>query len=105
METAKEVRNERNGKEDDKSLVACIVTVVSAQGQLSEGGAPWKTVEENQQTAVTEQRQRQQERKERKQRGEVWIGFVSYAGRRSNVGRERRERVWKYVAGETEMRI
>ena len=28
---AKEVTNERSGKEDDKSLVACIVMDVSAQ--------------------------------------------------------------------------
>ena len=55
METAKEVTNERSGKEDDKSLVACIVTDVSAQLQFSKGGTPRKTAEENQQTAVTEQ--------------------------------------------------
>ena len=33
METAKEVTNERSGKEDDKSLVACIVTDVSVTVQ------------------------------------------------------------------------
>ena len=57
METAKEVMNERIGKEDDKSLVACIVIDVSAQLQFSEGGAPRKTAEKNRQTAVTVQKQ------------------------------------------------
>ena len=51
----KEVTNERSGRENDKSLVACIVKDVSAQWQFSEGGAPRKTAEANQQTAVTEQ--------------------------------------------------
>ena len=31
METAKGVTNERSGREDDNSLVACIVMDVSAQ--------------------------------------------------------------------------
>ena len=55
METPKEAMNERSGKEDDKSLVACIVKDVSAQWQFSEGGAPRKSAEETQQAAAAEQ--------------------------------------------------
>ena len=37
--------NERSGRENNKSLVACIAMDVSAQLQFSEGGAPRKTAE------------------------------------------------------------
>ena len=37
--------NERSGKEDDNSSVACTVMDVSAQLQFGEGSAPRKTAE------------------------------------------------------------
>ena len=39
--------------------------------------------------AIAAERQRRWRQQERKQRGEIWIGFVSFAGRRSNVNRNR----------------
>ena len=55
METPKEATNERSGKGDEKPWVACVVKDVSAQWQFSEGHAPRKSAEENQQAAATEQ--------------------------------------------------
>ena len=55
METPKEAMNERNGKEDEKPWVACVVKDASAQWQFSEGGAPRMSAEENEQAAATEQ--------------------------------------------------
>ena len=55
METPKEAMNEKNVKGDEKTWVACVVKDVSAQWQFSEGGAPRKLAEENQQSAATEQ--------------------------------------------------
>ena len=88
--------NERNGNGDEKPWVACVAKDVSAQWQFSEGGAPRKSAEENQQAAgssyraVAAERQRRQQRQrqrqlERKRRSEVWIGFVSFVGKRSNM--------------------
>ena len=55
METPKEATNERSGKGDEKPWVACVVKDVSAQWQFSEGHAPRKSAEENQQAAAAEQ--------------------------------------------------
>ena len=53
---AKEVTNERSGKEDDKSLVACIAMDVSISAvAVQRRGCTEEDSRGNQQTAVTEQ--------------------------------------------------
>ena len=56
METAKEVTNERSGRENDKSLVACIAMDVSISAvAVQRRGCTEEDSRGNQQTAVTEQ--------------------------------------------------
>ena len=83
--------NERSGREDDKSLVACIrdgcisAVAVQRRGCTEEDSRREISRPPLQSSSSSAAAAAAAERKERKQRGEVWIGFVNFVGRRLTV--------------------